>query len=847
MDDDFFPFAVTPIISPQRPKPCVPAVEDDSDDEFCMPQASSKPARDPATVAVGSGASLGPQCPTSAKGSVDEGSSLPGGEAASASGDGTAADVNSKVNSKANSRPDQTDFESFPQVRSQKDKRWGSITKEELVWYKSHPALVVPPALHLTVNSDIKIPTHEGVRAYGPNAKDVTPAHNRYVILQYLPLCCTGQALPKCFFEKIRGRHVESVLPYNTIMGKRKERTGEDTKVGPKEVWADTEHHFNTLKKKKSNLTKENWKVAMNWAQKYLDRALELEAEKAEADRLEKIAVEQDTRLQNMEKEGERRNGAVDGAGGSENAGDGDAEAASSLPTELVQAANLKLAPGDEIFFSDPTKIAGTAAAQKRAVILEIRTKADARSEGVGRLVLDRNQIIDDEAAIRKFVKDKKTGEMRLDHRWNIVKRYKLTPGKLEGADASKDRLMDALMADFEKDMRENDYGDLLRTSRRDERQSASDGEDASESKGEGKGAAAIPAARKRGTPVRDSDAGERGGEDSDGDGITASLIARQISRRKRREKGEGSEVVRPATCAKDVGSGSANKIKRAVERTHDNDVESQVKRKDEATRASKCGGGRNEVVDTGTPKKRKLSKADADEVEPGKRMSSKGGDDKVKPRKRKLSRSDSEETEPKKKKLSKRASDEPSRRRSSEKKPSEKPQTTGKSPTSKILSKGENNDPKQRLAPKEKPKAKGKNLASKAVADEGNVPRNRKIGSDEKTPSKTGKPESGQKSKKGEAEAQPKGKSGEDGATPNVVEYSIPKKKQPHKEKSVSGGGGGGGGGDGDGGSGGSRSSPKDQTFADGKTAGESDPCKSKNKRKSGGTSTEASTVRNT
>ena len=39
-----------------------------------------------------------------------------------------------------------------------------------------------------------------------------------------------------------------------------------------------------------------------------------------------------------------------------ENAGDGDAEAASSLPTELVQAANLKLAPGDEIFFSDPVR-----------------------------------------------------------------------------------------------------------------------------------------------------------------------------------------------------------------------------------------------------------------------------------------------------------------------------------------------------------------------------------------------------------------------------------------------------------------------------------------------------------
>lgn len=92
--------------------------------------------------------------------------------------------VDSKVDSKVDKKFDNTDFESFPQVKSQKDKRWGSIAKEELVWFRSFPALVVPPALHLTVNSDIQIPTHDGVMTYGPSAKGVTPAKKREYMQQ---------------------------------------------------------------------------------------------------------------------------------------------------------------------------------------------------------------------------------------------------------------------------------------------------------------------------------------------------------------------------------------------------------------------------------------------------------------------------------------------------------------------------------------------------------------------------------------------------------------------------------------------------------------------------------------
>lgn len=92
-----------------------------------------------------------------------------------------------------------------------------------------------------------------------------------YVILQYLPLCCSKSAKPACPFEKVAGNQVERVLPYNTRMGKKKNCSGEDGEFGPEGVWADTEHHFATLKnisKKGPNLTKENWKVAMDYAQK---------------------------------------------------------------------------------------------------------------------------------------------------------------------------------------------------------------------------------------------------------------------------------------------------------------------------------------------------------------------------------------------------------------------------------------------------------------------------------------------------------------------------------------------------------------------------------------------------
>ena len=89
-----------------------------------------------------------------------------------------------KVDSKVDKKFDNTDVESFPQVKSQKNMRWGSIAKEELVWYRSFPALVVPPLLHLTVISDILIPTHDGVMTYGPSAKNVTPAKKREYMQQ---------------------------------------------------------------------------------------------------------------------------------------------------------------------------------------------------------------------------------------------------------------------------------------------------------------------------------------------------------------------------------------------------------------------------------------------------------------------------------------------------------------------------------------------------------------------------------------------------------------------------------------------------------------------------------------
>ena len=139
---------------------------------------------------------------------------------------------------------------------------------------------------------------------------------------------------------------------------------------------------------------------------------------------------------------------------------------------------------------------------------------------------------------------------------------------------------------------------------------------------------------------------------------------------------------------------------------------------------------------------------------------------------------------------MSKGGNDEPKQRRSSQEKPSERPQTKGKSPASKKLSKGGNDEPKQRLSskeePSERPKATGKSPASKAAAEEGDAPqRKRKSGGGAKVPSKKDERGPGrQKSGKSEAETQQReGKSGEKGAKPKVVGYSTPKKKHPQGE----------------------------------------------------------------
>lgn len=66
---------------------------------------------------------------------------------------------------------DNKDFDDprWKQVAAQKALRWSSIAREELVWYGSYPALVVPPRLYQFVPSSVRIPGADGVVAYGPN------------------------------------------------------------------------------------------------------------------------------------------------------------------------------------------------------------------------------------------------------------------------------------------------------------------------------------------------------------------------------------------------------------------------------------------------------------------------------------------------------------------------------------------------------------------------------------------------------------------------------------------------------------------------------------------------------
>lgn len=83
------------------------------------------------------------------------------------------ASVKDEKQKKQEAKFNTKNFIEFPQVASQKKARWGNIKREDLVWYGSFPALVVPPSLYVIVNSQIQIPTHSGILAYGPSAKDI--------------------------------------------------------------------------------------------------------------------------------------------------------------------------------------------------------------------------------------------------------------------------------------------------------------------------------------------------------------------------------------------------------------------------------------------------------------------------------------------------------------------------------------------------------------------------------------------------------------------------------------------------------------------------------------------------
>ena len=86
-----------------------------------------------------------------------------------------------------------------------------------------------------------------------------------YVILQYLPLCYKSYQKPTCEYTLVKGKGVERVIPYNTLM-KSKTRPKE---LGPEGRWADTDLHCERIKKnpKRRSLKSEDWEVTMKWAQ----------------------------------------------------------------------------------------------------------------------------------------------------------------------------------------------------------------------------------------------------------------------------------------------------------------------------------------------------------------------------------------------------------------------------------------------------------------------------------------------------------------------------------------------------------------------------------------------------
>lgn len=81
-----------------------------------------------------------------------------------------------KIKSKSKPKFDQTKLEDFPQVTNQINSYWDSITPDQLVWCLDCPAIVVPERLHIFAK--VKAPP-DGVMAYGPRVKSVTPSRNR--------------------------------------------------------------------------------------------------------------------------------------------------------------------------------------------------------------------------------------------------------------------------------------------------------------------------------------------------------------------------------------------------------------------------------------------------------------------------------------------------------------------------------------------------------------------------------------------------------------------------------------------------------------------------------------------
>ncbi|CAM9356424.1 unnamed protein product [Ectocarpus sp. 6 AP-2014] len=452
--DDLFGFSKSrPSPPPRREAVDLDAIID-SDDEFSLPDTPPRPTPPPATEKINS--------PTQVEGgAVDEGGGISGG------GGGRAAEPReadghdyAKIKSKSKSKPkfDQTKLEDFPQVTNQIHSYWDSITLDQLVWCQDCPAIVVPERLHIFAK--VKAPP-DGVMAYGPRAKSVTPSRNRFVILQFLPLCLTCHAKPETPYTCVRGKPVENVLPYNTVMAGKK--AGQDRTLGPEDSWADADYHFRKAKGKSKQLSKQNWDVTLDHAQKFLSRALELKAKKAQEDEEESRRAEQELELRRQQRELEEEEEEGESSAG-EDGGEGADDDTPKYSRKSVQMERgLPLAPGDRIFYWDRTRVVGLASSRREATILEIRGKKAAREANVELLVLDNHQVVLNDWVIQRYIKDEDTGEMRLDYRGAEVHHYKLKRGKLEGVDQRRHERMETLVDGFRKSITAYGAGDQLR------------------------------------------------------------------------------------------------------------------------------------------------------------------------------------------------------------------------------------------------------------------------------------------------------------------------------------------------------------------------------------------------